>query len=293
MALNIGGGDIATITFHNSEGALADPTVVTVVDTEPDGTISTYVYGTNAEVVRDSLGKFHYDVVFTANGQRTVRLSGTGAVKASITHTFVVGVYDPLDVLTITETKLALNNDVSDDTELGVYVTAASRMLDRYVGPIVTRTITDEAYDGGKSLILLRDVHTAPVAVTAVKEYIGTMLTTLTAESISSQTSNQYAAYDGILERRNGGYEGCFSRGRRNILVTYTVGRAVDAFHVDPIYKLAAKLIVHKMWSGKTAGAGDLFSGVEGAQYAAAIPSFAMPNAVKDLVGRDHVPAAG
>lgn len=55
------------------------------------------------------------------------------------------------DILTLGEAKAALatNQDFNDsDALLNGYITAISKRLDEVCGPIVTRTITDELYDG-------------------------------------------------------------------------------------------------------------------------------------------------
>jgi hypothetical protein len=44
----------------------------------PNGTTVTYVYGTDAALVRDSLGNYHLDVTTSADGTHKVRFVGTG-----------------------------------------------------------------------------------------------------------------------------------------------------------------------------------------------------------------------
>ena len=67
-------------TFVNSAGAAADPTVVTVSIKAPSGTETDYVYGTDAECVKDSTGAYHVDLTFAAAGVYHWRWVGTGAV---------------------------------------------------------------------------------------------------------------------------------------------------------------------------------------------------------------------
>lgn len=56
-------GALVTVqgTFRNSSNVLADPTTVKLTVREPDGTTTTYVYGTDAIVVKSSTG------IYTAN----------------------------------------------------------------------------------------------------------------------------------------------------------------------------------------------------------------------------------
>ena len=66
--------------FTNAAGTATDPTAVTFKIRSPAGTTTTYVYGTDAELVRDSAGNFHVDFAMTAAGDWAHRWEGTGAV---------------------------------------------------------------------------------------------------------------------------------------------------------------------------------------------------------------------
>ncbi len=59
-----------------------DPTTVTLKVMSPSGQVSTYVYGTDAAVVRDATGKYHIDVVASAKKEYNIRAEGTGACVA-------------------------------------------------------------------------------------------------------------------------------------------------------------------------------------------------------------------
>lgn len=79
-SIMIGTGVTTTQTFINSSGAETDPTTVTVVIREPDGTKLTFVYLTDVEVVRDSAGVFHLSFVPDQVGAYGIRWVGTGTV---------------------------------------------------------------------------------------------------------------------------------------------------------------------------------------------------------------------
>jgi len=83
-------GDVVmvTVTFRNAAGALADPSVINVIASHPDGSVVTEVYPTN--VHKDSTGVFHCEVVLDAPGKWWVRGQGTGAVTAAEEVGFVV-----------------------------------------------------------------------------------------------------------------------------------------------------------------------------------------------------------
>lgn len=195
---------------------------------------------------------------------------------------------DTLDVLTLDEVKASINLATSvatHDTELARFITAVSRRLDDLCGPIVKRTVTDEPHDGGRPQVFF---DKTPIAsVTTVKEYSGTTLTTLTAESVSSQVADQYLLDSrlGLLYRRSGGSDSTFATGRRNILVTYSAGRYDNTATVDPKFKVAAGLILQEMWrphAGAWAQSADPYSGP--LPSASVNPWAALPKAARDIL---------
>lgn len=72
-------------TFTNASGKADDPTTVIVSVKAPgrSGATTTKTYPTDAEVVRDGTGAYHYDVTMSEGGTWTYRFEGTGAVKAA------------------------------------------------------------------------------------------------------------------------------------------------------------------------------------------------------------------
>lgn len=191
-----------------------------------------------------------------------------------------------LDVITLAEAKRALNipdATTTHDTEIASYVTTVSQRLDSLVGPIVQRTITSEAHNGGRSLIALRK---PPVAsITAVVERRGTVAYTLTAENFAAPTSDDYTVDldAGLLYRRSSGCASWWERGQRNVLVTYVAGRFADTASVDERYKQAAAIFLTHLWRKEQGASGQTF-GDAPPDPRFAIPSFGVPNAVRDLL---------
>jgi hypothetical protein len=65
-------------------GVLDDPTTVTVkTKVHKTGAVTTFVHGSDAQVVRDAEGVFHFDFVFAESGTHYLRFVGTGDVKAA------------------------------------------------------------------------------------------------------------------------------------------------------------------------------------------------------------------
>lgn len=72
-----------TCTAKNVSDALVDPSTLTFKVADPHGEVTTYVYDTDEEIVRSSLGVFYVDVSVTRAGIYSYRFSSTGP-QASI-----------------------------------------------------------------------------------------------------------------------------------------------------------------------------------------------------------------
>ena len=77
-------GDVARVSgeFRNLAGALADPTTIALEVRKPSGTQVTYTYA-GAQVVKDSVGVYHYDLALDQAGRWTVRWITSGDVVAA------------------------------------------------------------------------------------------------------------------------------------------------------------------------------------------------------------------
>lgn len=85
-------GDLVRVaaTFKDTANAAVDPTAVNFKFKGPSGTITTYVYGTDAEVVKDSTGNYHVDIDADAAGFWYYRFYSTGAGQGAAEGVFVV-----------------------------------------------------------------------------------------------------------------------------------------------------------------------------------------------------------
>lgn len=83
-------GEIARISIRVTDitGTAADPGTLTLKIKPPTGPTATYVYGSAAEIVRDSLGNYHADIVMSTSGQWAYRWETTapngGAAEGAI-----------------------------------------------------------------------------------------------------------------------------------------------------------------------------------------------------------------
>jgi hypothetical protein len=96
MGYDVGDKPEVSVIFTTRAGVAADPTGVTCTIETPLGTETTYTYGTDAAVVKDSTGHYHLDVNATdltsPDGDRiwNYRWRGTGAIVASEEGSFTV-----------------------------------------------------------------------------------------------------------------------------------------------------------------------------------------------------------
>lgn len=75
------------VEFRNLAGALADPTVVKMRVTTPSGVTTEYPV---PPVVKDDVGKYHYDATINEAGKWLYRGIGTGAVEAAEEHVLMI-----------------------------------------------------------------------------------------------------------------------------------------------------------------------------------------------------------
>ena len=91
---DINPGDIVRVAttpgFTDAAGTLTDPTTVRLRWRVAGGAATTWVFGTDAHVVKDSVGLYHADISVVAPGLHYFRWEGTGAVTAAEESTFNV-----------------------------------------------------------------------------------------------------------------------------------------------------------------------------------------------------------
>lgn len=77
--------------FANNAGTAADPSTVTYKYRKPGSTtVTSLVYGTDAEVVKDSTGNYHVDLELDTAGLWTDWWVTTGTPKKTTRGTFAV-----------------------------------------------------------------------------------------------------------------------------------------------------------------------------------------------------------
>src|SRR5512146_976275 len=76
-----GDGCRISVAFTGADAVtLLDPNTVVLKIKAPSGTVTTYTYGVDAALVKDSVGNYHFDLELTAKGLWWYRWVGSGAV---------------------------------------------------------------------------------------------------------------------------------------------------------------------------------------------------------------------
>lgn len=184
------------------------------------------------------------------------------------------------------------STDTSEDTELVAMVTAISERLDRAVGPVVARAVTDELHDGGERTIRtrLRPIYSTP-GIT-LTEFDGAAANTVAAETFGDvadqygyllEPSAETGLYSGVICRRSYGSDARFPAGRSNIKVSYTAGRVANTAAVPARFKLAAKVTLENWWQMVRPTGVETIPGELDAPIGS-FPKFAIPNAARQIL---------
>lgn len=85
MSYSIGDKPRLIATFKDGiTKTLADPDVVRFRFKTPDGTETVYVFGTNAELVKESTGVYHVDLPLTSQDEWWYRWEAAGAIACAL-----------------------------------------------------------------------------------------------------------------------------------------------------------------------------------------------------------------
>lgn len=71
-------------------GTDTDPTTVTCYVKDPNNSLTTLVYGTDAALIKDATGKYHTDIMANIAGNWWYRFEAAGTVAAANEAEFVV-----------------------------------------------------------------------------------------------------------------------------------------------------------------------------------------------------------
>ena len=173
-------------------------------------------------------------------------------------------------LLTLADAKAQLDIETSThDTELQVYIDAMTAVIERHVGPVENRVVTETVSGRGTTLCLLQ---VPVVSLTSLTPIVLGGLPLTTADVV---VDNEL----GVIRRVNGSvfYGGPWT-------AVYTAGRG----SVPPTIKLAALILLQHLWRTQY-GASRGLSGIGGGEdYSVTEPipgwGYAIPNRVLQLL---------
>lgn len=207
---------------------------------------------------------------------------------------------DPYDLVTLAEAKGALRittTDTLSDDKVARVITNVSRRLDRCIGPTVARPVNNERLDGGRSFIEL--AYGPVMSISSVVEYQSRTSVTLTEASPGVEPTEGWygerykpdpTLYSGVIVRRIDSWGRNFWSGAGNVVCSYTAGRVASTSTVPADIKEGALIMIRNWWrvyEQSTAG----FEEFEVPQQN--FPTFAIPNAVRDLLYELWQPETG
>lgn len=286
MAYEIGTKVRVSFTVRDAAGTPTNATTAVSVFRDDDTPYAGLAPATNT-----GTGTYYFEVTPDTAGVHRWTVVASGAVTAVLNGQFYVRAVGQR-IISVEEAKRHLNKSATittDDEELQAWIDATTYVIEREIGAVVPRQIT-ESYDGGVQSITLRR---GPVlSVQLVQEYTSPgQLNTLTAQVPAGPfTDNQYMldAPRRLLIRTMGGYPSQFYWfGANSILVTYTIGRRPIT---ENIREGALELVAH-YWRASQFSTGR--ANPRDGTNDAALVGIALPNRVAALIGRKQAPRLG
>lgn len=84
------GDKVRTQVSFTDDGVVTDPSAITYKFKTPAGVTTTYVYGTDVQLVKLSTGIYYVDLTIALEGRYDWRFEGTGALVAAYEGSFWV-----------------------------------------------------------------------------------------------------------------------------------------------------------------------------------------------------------
>lgn len=185
-----------------------------------------------------------------------------------------------MPLITVADAKAELQiapANVTFDAELAVYVDATTDLIERYIGPVENRSVT-ETVRGGSALVLSQ---VPVVSITSITDPRGLRAAVAAADVFLNPSS-------GVIRPK------LYSEFSDPVVVVYTAGRSVSGATIPAAIQLAARIVVAHLWQtqrgsagGGGAGAGDDFA--DERQLAPGY-GYAMPNRALALLAKYRTP---
>ncbi|MEH0578993.1 hypothetical protein QBA54_31990 [Streptomyces sp. B21-108] len=264
MPFDLGATVRLTADCLDPGGTLTTASTAAVTVTLPDGTAAT---PTAAETA--TTGRYQADYVTAAAGRHTVRWLFTGPAHA-YTDMFDVREAAPPAIMSLADGRRHLKKtDTADDDEIREWIEACTRAVEKFVGPVVVRPVTETLrFDRARSVALTRVPALNLVSVTTLRP-----------------GGPAYAVDDLDLDPDTGlvsAVDGGWLYGPWD--VTYRVGRLVVSANI----RSASRIILQHLWRTRQ-GPGRPQRGTDDFDVTEPLPGlgFAIPNRAVQLLDAD------
>lgn len=118
-----------------AQTTLADPTTLAIDVETPDGMVTTYTWA-GSQIVRDSLGTFHFDYTPVSAGQYLFHWKSTGTVATSQDGTFDVDAEYRYGTVSVDDFAVYINNPDLDRPRARSILDRAQRLCETIVKPL-------------------------------------------------------------------------------------------------------------------------------------------------------------
>lgn len=246
---------------------LPDQTTVSPTVTNPPAVAGTYSYDYPSSGGVTQAGRYVGVWLFTmATGKTT-----------SYPEVFDVAPADPGFIVSLAQAKAQLNiTSTSSDDELGLYLAAVTRIVEKFVGPVVIRPYTQVVAADRPFLSYLPRMGPGLTPVLTL-----TSLTPLYTTGIGTWVAGGALADPVTGELRQASGLGLYGGPWTAV---YTAGQRV----VDPTWQLAASMILQHLWKTQR-GASALPLQQQDETFIPEI-GYAIPNRAADLLRVDSLP---
>lgn len=259
--LDLGDAWVGQVLFTSDGSTAADPTTVTCTITLPD-------LVTTATATVTQLGTGSYQATYTplVDGRFLVRWLGTGANFAAINDQFDVRTAASFTLLSLQDARDTLNYDdadIADDEEIRDYNDVTTRLIERHIGPVIPRTVTEDViFSDASSWFVVRQ----PPLISL------TSITPVLTNGVAYSVGDFHPVASGKVIRSDANWlvPGVYT-------VVYQAG---VSGRVDPDVMQAARVLLQHLWAtqrGTGSRPGQALDDSFGANYT-------MPNRVLELL---------
>lgn len=263
-------------TVRDVPGALADPGALTLSIKDPNQVTTVKHWPAPPEIIRDSLGAFHFDVAGLVDvGHYTYVWAATGANAGVPGGPRSFDTYDPMgtnlvdlqDVKATIAADAGLPLDDAFDVELLEYLAATVGLVEDEIGPVLDRTVTQIVnLDRGRALLLDRVPVQSVTSLVSIRDASVYDVTGLYVDN----------ALAGIVRRKDGnrivGY------GPHTAI--YVAGRGAE---VPATVNRAVRTTVQHLWETQHSPALRP-SEVGTENFAPFLGAFALPNRAREML---------